>query len=66
MFELKPIGDKYLRCYSPPSLRESRPEIRCERLLREEKHVIHFLTSVIALGYLASSIRETNLVKTTF
>jgi hypothetical protein len=26
-------------CYSPPPLKESRPEIRSERLLRVEKHV---------------------------
>ena len=45
---------------------ESRLEIRCQRLLREEKHVIHFPISVIELGYLASTISETNLVKTTF
>ena len=45
-------GDKHLGCYSPPPLKESRPEIWCERLLREEKLVIQFPTSVIALGYL--------------
>ena len=45
-------GDKHLGCYSPPPLKESRPEIRCERLLWEEKLVIQFPTSVIALGYL--------------
>jgi hypothetical protein len=32
-------GDKHLRCYSPPSLKESRPEIWSEKLLRAEKHV---------------------------
>ena len=42
---------QHLGCYSPPPLKESRPEIRCERLLREEKHGIHFSTFVIALGY---------------
>jgi hypothetical protein len=34
-------GDKHLGCYSPPPLKESRPEIRSERLLRVEKHVTH-------------------------
>jgi hypothetical protein len=33
--------DKHLGCYSPPPLKESRPEIRNERLLRVEKHVTH-------------------------
>jgi hypothetical protein len=28
-------------CYSPPPLKESRPEIRSESLLRVEKHVTH-------------------------
>jgi hypothetical protein len=28
-------------CYSPPPLKESRPEIQNERLLRVEKHVTH-------------------------
>jgi hypothetical protein len=59
-------GDEHLGCYSPPPLRESHPEIQGERLSREEKHVIHFPTSAIALGYLASSIWESNLVKTIF
>ena len=51
-------GDKHLGCYSPPPLKESRPEIRCERLLREEKLVIQFPTSVIALGYLTSKYQR--------
>jgi hypothetical protein len=32
--------NKHLGCYSPPPLKESRPEIRRERLLRVEQHVI--------------------------
>jgi hypothetical protein len=58
--------DKHLGCYSPPPLNESRPKIQGERLSREEKPEIHFPTSAVVLGYLASSIREANLVKTTF
>ena len=63
-----PLLSKWLtpRVLQPSPLRESHPEIRCKRLLREEKHVIYFPTSAIALSYLASSIREANLVKTTF
>jgi hypothetical protein len=30
---------KHLGCYSPPPLKESRPEIQSERLLRVEQHV---------------------------
>jgi hypothetical protein len=40
------------RVLQPSPLRESHLEIWNERLLREEKHVIHFFTSAIALGYL--------------
>jgi hypothetical protein len=59
-------ADKHLGCYNPPPLKESRPEIQGERLSREDKHVIHFPTSAIALGYLASSIRELVLVTRVF
>jgi hypothetical protein len=54
MFELQNpclTGDKHLGCYSPPPLKESHLEIRGERLSRVEKHVIHFPTFAVALGY---------------
>ena len=51
-------SDKHLGCYSPPPLKESRPEIRCKRLLREEKHVNQFPTSVIAVCYLTSEYQR--------
>jgi hypothetical protein len=35
----------------PSPLKESRPEIQGERLSKEEKHVIHFPTIAIALGF---------------
>jgi hypothetical protein len=47
----------------PSPLKESYPEIQGERFSREEKHVIHYSISTIALGYLAFNIREANLVK---
>jgi hypothetical protein len=50
----------------PSPLKESHLEIQGERLSRAEKPVIYFPTSANALGYLASSIREANLVKTSF
>jgi hypothetical protein len=34
------------------------------KTFKEENHVIHFLTSAIALGYLAPSIKEAILVMT--
>jgi hypothetical protein len=37
--------DKHLECYNPPSLKESRLEIRNKRLLRVEKHVTLVHTS---------------------
>jgi hypothetical protein len=52
------------RVLQPSPLKESRPEIQGGRLSKEEKHVNHIPTSVIALGYLASNIREAILVTT--
>jgi hypothetical protein len=46
------------RVLQPSPLRESHLEIWNERLLREEKHVIHFFTSAIALGYLILALER--------
>ena len=50
------------RVLQPSPLWESRLEIQCERLLREEKHVIYFPIAVIALGYLTSEHQRALLI----
>jgi hypothetical protein len=52
------------RVLQPSSLKGIASRDSERKTFKEEKHVIHFLTSVISLGYLASSIREANLVMT--
>jgi hypothetical protein len=41
--------DKHLGCYNPPPLKESRPEIRSERLLSVEKHVTLSISAIIII-----------------
>jgi hypothetical protein len=57
------MSDKHLGCYSPPPLKESRPEIRCEGPFKGREAWYPIPTSASALGYLASSIREANWVR---
>jgi hypothetical protein len=49
------MGNKHLGCYNPPPLKESRPEIRSERLLRVEKHVTYVHISVIIRQFQAKA-----------
>ena len=67
MFELKPFASLVTNTWGVtalPPYENLALRFGAKDFLREEKHVIHFPISAIALGYLASSIREANLVKT--
>jgi hypothetical protein len=57
------MSDKHLGCYSPPPLKELRPEILCEGLFKGREAWYPIPMSANTLGYLALGIKEGNWVR---